>query len=203
MATRETVKNIFAMIFFKWPNRRPADTDELKLVLDVWERIYAPIPDETLMIVGQRFVAEKTGIYPTEDPFAMILEMARPRDIETQGDVFELAIEAVKTFGYMREAEAMKWLKSCSPIIAATVTRFGYQELCMNPVDQLGVARGQMMAIFKAEKERAAKFGEVFPSAVELQKGNFPALPGSVTVLKLEGLAGDVANKLSLGKKAA
>lgn len=201
MATKETVGKIFAMVFFKFPNRNPATQEGFDLAFDVWERIFEPISDDLLLRAGQRFVAEKTGIFPNEDPFAMILEMARPRQIETQGDAFELALESVRLFGHMREDEALKWLESKSPIIAATVRRFGFRELCTS--ENLEVVRGQMMAIFKAEKERATKYGEVIPSAVDLQKGNFPALPCPANVLKLDSLVDGLSKKLSLGKKAA
>lgn len=169
MATRETVRKVFALIFFKFPGRRPPTESDIGLAMNIWAEIYKHISDAELMAAASRFIAETTKIYPDDDPFAMIRELARPILPETEGDCVELAFEAASTFGYMREKDALDWLKSRSTLIAAAVKRIGFLEICRS--EEPDVIRGQLRAIFKSEKERAVKHGGVVESATHLTGG--------------------------------
>lgn len=169
MATRETVRKVFALIFFKFPGRRPPTESDAGLAMNIWAEIYKQISDAELMAAASRFIAETTKIYPDDDPFAMIRELARPILPETEGDCVELAFEAVQSFGYMREKDAMDWLKARSPLVAAAVQRVGFLEICRS--EEPDVIRGQLRAIFKAEKERSVKHGGVVESATHLTAG--------------------------------
>ncbi|HMM59993.1 MAG TPA: hypothetical protein PKC25_07670, partial [Candidatus Rifleibacterium sp.] len=112
--------------------------------MNIWAEIYKQISDAELMAAASRFIAETTKIYPDDDPFAMIRELARPILPETEGDCVELAFEAVQSFGYMREKDAMAWLKARSPLVAAAVQRVGFLEICRS--EEPDVIRGQLRA---------------------------------------------------------
>ena len=187
MATRETVRKVFALIFFKFPGRRPPTESDVVLAMNIWAEIYKQISDAELMAAASRFIAETTKIYPDDDPFAMIRELARPILPETEGDCVELAFEAVQSFGYMREKDAMDWLKVRSPLVAAAVQRVGFLEICRS--EEPDVIRGQLRAIFKAEKERSVKHGGVVESAKDLTGG----LPDNS---KLIGLTQNIGKSL-------
>ena len=187
MATRETVRKVFALIFFKFPGRRPPTESDVVLAMNIWAEIYKQISDAELMAAASRFIAETTKIYPDDDPFAMIRELARPILPETEGDCVELAFEAVQSFGYMREKDAMDWLKARSPLVAAAVQRVGFLEICRS--EEPDVIRGQLRAIFKAEKERSVKHGGVVESAKDLTGG----LPDNA---KLIGLTQNIGKSL-------
>ncbi len=197
MATQETVKKIFGLVFFKFPGRRPANESDGKLALQIWSEIYKHISDSELMSAAARFIAETVKIYPDDDPFAMIRELARPILPETEGDCVELAFEAVQSFGYMREKDAMDWLRSKSPLVAAAVQRVGFLELCRS--EEPDVIRGQLRAIFKAEKERSIKHGGVVESATHLTAG----LPDSERLIGLTKNIGKSLKVLPGGAKDA
>jgi hypothetical protein len=197
MATQETVKKIFGLVFFKFPGRRPATEGDGKLALQIWSEIYKTISDPELMSAAARFIAETTKIYPDDDPFAMIRELARPILPETEGDCVELAFEAVQSFGYMREKDAMDWLKVRSPLVAAAVQRVGFLEICRS--EEPDVIRGQLRAIFKAEKERSVKHGGVVESATHLTAG----LPDNERLIGLTKNIGKSLKVLPGGAKNA
>lgn len=197
MATQETVKKIFGLVFFKFPGRRPATEGDGKLALQIWSEIYKTISDPELMSAAARYIAETTKIYPDDDPFAMIRELARPILPETEGDAVQLALEAVSRFGRYRESQAMAWLKERSPLIAASVARVGFQELCNS--EESGVIRGQLKSIFKAEKERSVKHGGVVESATHLTAG----LPDNERLIGLTKNIGKSLKVLPGGAKNA
>ena len=194
MATQDTVRKVFALIFFKFPGRRPPTEGDVKLATQIWAEIYKQISDAELMAAASRFIAETTKIYPDDDPFAMIRELARPILPETEGDCVELAFEAASTFGYMREKDALDWLKSRSPLIAAAVKRIGFLEICRS--EEPDVIRGQIRAIFKSEKDRAKLHGGVVESAKDLAGG----LPDNS---KLIGLTQNIGKLLPGGANNA
>ena len=88
---------------------------------------------------------------------------AAPVFTETEGDAVELAFEAASRFGRYKEAEAMAWIREKSKLVAAAVQRIGFLELCNSA--QPDVIRGQLRAIFAAEKSRAIEAGVVCDSA--------------------------------------
>jgi len=169
VATQKTVEDVFALVYFKFPNRKPTDRKVLATGLAIWESLYAPIPDAVLSSAAARWVARTIKLYPDDDPFAQILQMAQPTLPETSGDCMELALEAIGKFGRYHEDKAMAWLKEKSPLVAATVRRFGFVNLC--DCENLEVARGQMKGMFAEEKARAATVGEVIESAQQIDAG--------------------------------
>lgn len=92
-----------------------------------------------------------------------------PTFTETEGDAVELAFEAASRFGRYKEAEAMAWIRERSKLVAAAVQRIGFLELCDSA--QPDVIRGQLRAIFAAEKSRAIDTGVVVDSATQLEDG--------------------------------
>lgn len=185
MATIETVKRIFAMVFFKFPSRRPRNHEEGEIALKAWCKIYNRIPDDVLTRAAERFYAETTKLYPDDDPFAMINRIANPIFTETEGDAVELAFEAASRFGRYKEAEAMAWIRGKSKLVAAAVQRLGFLELC-NSV-QPDVIRGQLRAIFAAEKSRSIEVGVVYDSATQLDDGVNKKLLDFVAGFKIGG----------------
>ena len=94
---------------------------------------------------------------------------AAPVFTETEGDAVELAFEAASRFGRYKEAEAMAWIREKSKLVAAAVQRLGFLELCNSA--QPDVIRGQLRAIFAAEKSRAIEAGVVCDSATSSLTG--------------------------------
>jgi hypothetical protein len=110
---------------------------------------------------------------------------ADPIFTETEGDAIELAFEAASKFGRYKEAEAMAWIREKSKLVAAAVQRIGFLELC-NSV-QPDVIRGQLRAIFAAEKSRAIDTGVVCDSATQLDGGVNKKLLDFVAGFKIGG----------------
>jgi len=185
MATAETVKRIFAMVFFKFPGRRPRTHEEGEIALKAWCKIYSRLPDDALIQAADRFYAETTKLYPDDDPFAMINRIANPTFTETEGDAVELAFEAASKFGRYKEKEAMTWIRDKSKLVAAAVQRIGFLEICDSV--QPDVVRGQLRAIFSAEKSRAIDTGVVVDSATQLDDGINKKLLDFVAGFKIGG----------------
>lgn len=197
MATHETISNAFALVFFKFPGRKPADKKEFDLAFGIWSKIYAPIPDDRLNLAVTRFVAETKKLFPDDCPFAMIREMAQPSLTETIGDCLELLDEAVSRFGMYRESEALAWLEGKSPLVTASVRRIGFINYCMS--EEPDVIRGQIRAVFEAEKGRSKTVGGVLPSATHLEAGDPPMILDS----RVSGLLENLTEKKTLRKSAA
>lgn len=169
MANKDSVKKVFALVFFKFPSRKPTEASELQLAFDCWCRIYEPIPDAALLDAAGRFVARTTKVYPTDDPFAMILEFASPQFSETAGDVIELVDEAVSRFGMYRDVDAMAWIESKSKLCAAVIKRFGFKQYCHS--ENAEVARGQLKSMFEQEKAKSKAQGFVSTTALDMIDG--------------------------------
>ena len=176
MASESTVEKVFAMVFFKAPGRKPKDLKEFNVILEIWKALYKDLTDHELMTALGRWTKETKTVFPNDDPFAKILDMASPRLVETQGDVIELAQEAVSRFGYVRENDAMAWMESKSPLCAAAMRRIGFREYCLS--ENPDVVRGQLRNVFETEKRRAQDLGGIVHSAQDLQNGK-AILPGS------------------------
>lgn len=116
---------------------------------------------------------------------------------ETEGDAVELAFEAASRFGRYKEAEAMAWICEKSKLVAAAVQRLGFLELCNST--QPDVVRGQLRAIFAAEKSRAVETGVVCDSATHLTAG----LPDNERLIGLTKNIGKSLKVLSGGTKDA
>lgn len=181
MASIDTTKRVFALLFFKFPSRRPQKEEEFAFIFEMWARIFEQVSDESLLQAAGRFMAETTRIFPTDDPLAMILEMAQRKNSETAGDCIELASEAVRKFGYMREPQAMAWVAEKSELCAAVLRRFGFLAFCNAENEE--VARGQLRRIYDEEKARFKRTGQVLGSATELKGGETPKLAGKLTNL--------------------
>ena len=110
---------------------------------------------------------------------------AAPVFTETEGDAVELAFEAASRFGRYKEAEAMAWIREKSKLVAAAVQRLGFLELCNSA--QPDVVRGQLRAIFAAEKSRAIEAGAVCDSATQLDDGINKKLLDFVAGFKIGG----------------
>jgi hypothetical protein len=115
----------------------------------------------------------------------MINRIANPTFTETEGDAVELAFEAASRFGRYKEAEAMAWIREKSKLVAAAVQRIGFLEICDSM--QPDVIRGQLRAIFAAEKSRAKETGAVCDSATQLDDGINKKLLDFVAGFKIGG----------------
>jgi hypothetical protein len=110
---------------------------------------------------------------------------ANPTFTETEGDAVELAFEAASRFGRYKEKEAMAWIRDKSKLVAAAVQRIGFLEICDSA--QPDVIRGQLRAIFAAEKSRAIDTGVVVDSATQLDDGVNKRLLDFVAGFKIGG----------------
>lgn len=174
MASETGFDKSMALFFASFPKRKPAEED-FDLVMEVWEKGFQDISDKDLFNAVSKLVLEKTELYPDSNPLAMIRSYAKPQLTETEGDCIELAFEAARSFGYMAEEDALKWIHSKSPLIAAAVRRAGFREICMSTAPD--VIRGQIGRIFREEKSRAKDLGGVVDTAKDLSNG-LPASQG-------------------------
>lgn len=178
MASSKAFSESMALLFLSFPNRKPqGKPEEIEAVLAIWERSFSGISDEALINAVTRFVMTTKKLFPDDNPMAMILSLAVPTNIETIGDCVELAEAAASRFGTYRGEEAMAWIESKSPLIAASIRRLGFREFCLS--ENPDVVRGQLRAIYHEEKVRAEKIGGVVRSAVtDLENGKLPLLEG-------------------------
>lgn len=167
MLTNDGFKKALAIVFSVHSQLEPKENKEF--IYKAWYRMFQDISDSALLDAAVRFVTENPKLFPGDSFIAMIRQLAKPVLQETEGDVVELAFQAVRDFGYMRERDAMEWLKSKSPLIAASVRRIGYLELCRS--EEPDVIRGQLRAIFKSEKDRSVQAGGIVESATHLNNG--------------------------------
>lgn len=177
MATNDGFKKALALVFSVHKQLEPGEGKEF--IYKAWQRMLSDIADGALLDAAARLVTEVPKLYPGDNFIAILRQFAAPTLPETEGDAVELAFEAVRLFGYIREDDAMAWLKAKSQLIAASVRRLGYQEMCKS--EEPDVIRGQLRAIFKSEKDRAKQAGGIVESAKDLSGG----LPMADKLLKL------------------
>lgn len=172
MASSTTIKNFFAVVFFKFPSRRFKNEDESRVITGMWARILQNTSDHDLNKAIEKFMS-CTKLYPDDDPFAIIYSYTKPVVLETFGDCIQLIEELPGKFGRNREKEAFEWLSRKSPLCAAVLTRFGYQNLCNSPAESLEFTRSSIGKLFEQEKARANETKQILPSALELSSGSF------------------------------
>lgn len=177
MASKETIRQVFGVVLGKFPDRIPKTPDEnerFALMRDLWVQVYSEIPDADLMRAAARWMAETEKLWPSDCPFAAIRRMALPEKYRSvsYGDAQQLLDEAVRRFGYMREDEAMAWIRSKSELVASAVLRIGFLEYCR--CEQPDVIRGQFRHVFETEAKRAEQIGHIVPSATMLRDDRAP-----------------------------
>ena len=177
MLTNDGFKKALALVFSVHKQLEPVENKDF--IYRAWHRMLCDISDPALLGAAARFITETPKLYPGDNFIAILRQLAQPILPETEGDCVELAFEAAQSFGYMREKDAMDWLKSRSPLVAAAVRRVGFLEICRS--EEPDVIRGQLRAIFKSEKERAKQAGGIVESAKDLSGG----LPVADKLLKL------------------
>ena len=183
MLTNTGFKKALAIIFSIHQQLEPKENKDF--IYKAWFRMLHDISDEDLLNAVTRFITENTKLYPGDNFIAIIRQIAKPAFIETEGDAVELAFEAASMFGRYKEAEAMAWIRSKSKLVAAAVQRLGFLELCDST--QPDVIRGQLRAIFAAEKSRAKEIGAVCDSATQLDDGINKKLLDFVAGFKIGG----------------
>ena len=168
MLTQSEFKQGLLVVFASHPQLEPKKSADL--IYKMWFSMFKDLDSQCFLNAVARFVVEVPKLYPGDNFIAIIRQMAVPTLQETEGDAIELAFEAARNFGYMREDEAISWLKEKSPLIAAVVNRFGFREICTST--EPDVIRGQLRAIFKGEKERSKQVGGIVESAKHLSRGD-------------------------------
>lgn len=171
-----------AVLYSTHPQLEPRK--EKEFVLKAWCAMFKDLTEKQFLDAVAKFVMEVPKLYPGDNWIAMVRQIAKPTLPETEGDCVELAFDAVREFGYMNEDKAIQWLEAKSPLIAACVRRIGYREICMS--EEPDVLRGQLRAIFKAEKERSKQFGGVVSTAKDFIGGQ----PQHDRLLSLSGKIG-------------
>lgn len=159
---------ILALVFAFNKNIEPK-SDVQTFVYSIWYESLKDLSFDELKAALVVFAKQNKTLYPGDNWIAIIRDIARPVLSETEGDCIELAMEAIRKFGYMREESALEWIKEKSPVVAAAVRRVGFRDLCMS--EQPDVIRGQLRAVFKTEKERAKQFGGIVETAKDLSGG--------------------------------
>lgn len=189
-----------SILFAAFPDRSPGgSSDDRKAIFGMWDAAFGDFTDAAFRATVTRFILETPKLFPGDNPIAMIRRMGKPDFIETTGDCVELLNEAVSEFGSYRETAAMKWIEARSPLIAAAVKRFGFREYCM--AENAEVARGQIRAIFEAEKLRAKELGGIVQSAARLEGGKTPAMLGKPE--SIGSLMDGLKQQITLKKDAA
>ena len=181
MLTQSEFKQGLSVVFASHPQLEPKKSADL--IYKMWFSMFKDLDGQCFLNAVTRFVVETPKLYPGDNFIAIIRQIAVPTLQETEGDAIELAFEAARNFGRMREAEAMAWLKEKSPLIASVVGRFGFREICTST--EPDVIRGQLRAIFKGEKERSRQVGGIVESAKHLSGG------GNKQLLPLLGKIGN------------
>lgn len=195
MLTNDGFKKALAIVFSVHPQLEPCGDKDF--IYKAWYRMLHDIDDATLLDAAVRFGTETPDLYPGSNFIAKIRLIAKPSLQETEGDAIELAFQAVRDFGYMREKAAMEWLKSKSPLVAAAVRRIGFLEICRS--EEPDVIRGQLRGIFKSEKDRAQTAGGIVETASDLKNG----LPDNSRLIGLTQRIGKTLKSLPGAKNAA
>ena len=122
----------------------------------LYAQFLGDIPDEVLTAAIKSLIL--TSKFPPtiaeiREEAERIYRIASGKQIPTAGEAWNEALKAVREYGYYQKP------KFSSPLIEEAVRRFGWEELNMQPMNTIGVARGQFMKIYDsvASERRGTK----------------------------------------------
>lgn len=138
--------------------------------------------DDALIIAAIKSMIARSPYPPTiAEVRKNAVELARGTEGQLTGaEAWGIVQNAIGRYGYMQQSEA---LASMPPDVAQLVKRFGWKELCMEPINTTGVMRGQFI---KAYDATAARNKEQLQIPASLREG-FAALSSGMKMRQLEG----------------
>ena len=122
--------------------------------MDWWYELLGDIPFQVAIMALKKYALSNKfppAISDLRLYAADLMETRIPDADEAWGEVNM----AVRRYGYMREAEA---LKSLSGPVRRAVERTGWQNICQSPYDQVNTLKAQFRGAYEAEQRRAVEF---------------------------------------------
>lgn len=123
--TREEAIQVLTLLKAAYPRFYTGMTRaDAEAAISLWASMLADMPFEVVKIAIEKYMA--VGKFPPT--IADIRESALNTKELTGDEAFGQAVEAVKRYGYYREAEA---LSSIHADVAKVIKNLGYKDLCM------------------------------------------------------------------------
>lgn len=122
--------------------------------LNVWYASLADLDYKAVETAVLRYIQTEKFAPKPADIREIVLHASSTNKDGDAGASFEIAMSAVRRFGYSRAGAAQKWLDENYPLTGAVVERVGFKSICDSPIDSRGVLLGQFMKIYKDIAER-------------------------------------------------
>ena len=181
MTLQDTAK-VLKLLYKAYPKGGITPDEDTVLL---WNEMLADMPDDLILAAVKRLIALST--YPPTIAEVRKNAVEAVQDVEgrlTGAEAWGIVQNAIGRYGYMQQAEA---LASMPPDVAQLVKRFGWKELCMEPINTTGVMRGQFI---KAYDATAARTKEQLQIPASLREG-IAALSSGMKMKQIEGGKGE------------
>lgn len=136
--------------------------------MNVWFKALEDLDYKAVSAAATRYI--QTEHYAPKPADIRELVLSARGALDDAGRSFEIAMDAVRRFGYARSGAAQKWLDENYPLTGAVVERLGFASICDSPVESRGVLRGQYFKIYQELAEKVKKNAMTSP-AVRAQIG--------------------------------
>lgn len=131
--------------------------------LNVWYAALADLDYKQVETAVLSYIQTQKFAPKPADIRELVINAASTNADSDAGTSFEIAMDAVRRFGYMRAAAAQAWLEEHHPLTGAVVERMGYKSICDSPTESRGVLRGQYMRIYKDLADRQKQTAMMSP----------------------------------------
>lgn len=127
--------------------------DEKGMTLKVWHELLGDLDYNIVQLAVKKLILEMPYPPAIADVRKRAVEvMTPPEDRIDASEAWGEVMQAIRLYGYYREAEA---LKSMSPKAAKVVRWMGWREICLS--EEPGVVRGQFLKMYQQVAEREQK----------------------------------------------
>ena len=164
MTPDETVK-MFAMIAATFPRDQSFARAD-RIMLNSWHTMLQDLPFDVVEAAVQAQAATSPFPPSISEIRQRAAEITKPSLRMGADEAWELAIKAVRKFGYTQWIAAKKWLPSD---VAQAVERFGYRDICM--AENIDVVRGQFIRLWDVRLKRERERSVLPPALAALTAG--------------------------------
>ena len=122
--------------------------------LMVWHDQLKAVPYEKAMKAARVLVSRKSYGLPKVSDFLECINASKESVID-ESQVYAIAMEAVRRYGYYNEEMAMKALRNTDPRLEETIKRYGWKALCEEETSKASVTRAQLWKTFSAVQKQS------------------------------------------------
>ena len=169
--TKKDTAILITRITMHYPNTfKNYDKDKIKLMIESWHEYLKDLEKNVVVASYKKYVATNTsGFAPN------IADIRKNAVIVAEGEkieaieAWELVMKRVRKYGTYQEKEA---IESMDDFSAKVTKMIGYKDLCLCPLDTIGVIKGQFIKAYNSLRDREQEHKQLTPDILSLINKN-------------------------------